>query len=400
MPGHEDRIGADARAHKAPSSDGLRATASGPSTPVQRLVDTLANGSRQVARIQRIQAMADRSAVAAGAALQRVVQRVRVNGVDITAATPLSVIVSTLGWNHLLGSLIPLDEDVKQQLIQELKNRDDCKDLRGALGEEDSDDEVPRPQVRQDENEEDIAALFDDRIRQARRRQAAEAFGWEDFPEEIDGLIKLGVHETGQASVSRLVALGPLIKQVGTGRGSGKGPGFYVTHVGERTLYNATKGIEYGESFVAVYVPGDLDSVASESDEEDSVETLAKKHPQRRHCYYVMSGGSEIVVPTWCFQHITVVARPEQLVESKERRRVAWNTYEDEVWFAGKLNELSTKYNAAAEARRRQTLRTQWNRLQKTLFNHWSLNASLNTLWLDTSSVGTMVPLPSPPSFD
>lgn len=406
MPGHEDRINGHAPAFSPSAAGELGSrprlspvvTADGPSGAMQRMIETMANGSDRVARVQHIQTMADRGTTANGVVSQRVAQRVLIDGVDITKDTPIDTIVQVLAWNSLRGTTRDLSDQQKRDLITELKGRKDCERLLDDLADDEDDDEVQHDL--QAEDDDDINALVDERLRETRRRLAAEAFGWEGFPEAVNGLIKLGVHETGVANVSRLVALGPLNKLVGTGRGSGKGAGFYITHVGKKTLFNATKGIEYGESFVAVYVPNTLKRIKSESEEENNVDVLAKLHPESRYCYYVMEGGSEIVVPTWCFDQITVVARPEQLGESKEHRRVVWNTYEDELWYADKLNELSSAYNLAQEERSRKRLAEQWNRLQKTLFFHWSSNASLNTLWLDTSQVGVMVSKPSPPSFN
>ena len=189
---------------------------------------------------------------------------------------------------------------------------------------------------------------------------------------------------------------------MGTGHGLGKGPGFYVSHVGQRTLYNAIKGISYGERFLAVYIPSNLREIRSGSEETNNTEVLDKSHGGE-FCYYVMSGGSEVVIPVRCFGLITLVSNVDELVrtddeeEPDQQKQLIQAIYEEELHFAGTMNDLSHEYNQTESPPRKKRIAKKWNWLQNVLFHRWGMNGRQYTLWLNTMRVGEPVAAPRRP---
>lgn len=261
---------------------------------------------------------------------RELIQRVMIGKVDITAETQLVDIEEVLGWTKFYGVSTNLSDDQRRALIEELKGRDDCEEIRDALAPDDSESSsdseidieelasenaasaisIGAPSISMDS---DGSVIFSGDVNAKRGKKAAEDFAWHTFPESAKGWKKIGVHETRGESVEGLLSSGPSSEKFGTGHGLHKGRGFYVSHVGERTLYSATAGMEYGESFLAVYVPSDMPGIKSEIDDTNNVATLDETNGDSV-CYYIMSGGSEIVVPERSLSRVKLVTKPEQLM--------------------------------------------------------------------------------------
>ena len=144
------------------------------------------------------------------------------------------------------------------------------------------------------------------------RKEKSEAFGWTKFPNRIKGYKKLGVHETAGRNVASLVKWGPHPLRIDSANHIGKGPGFYVTHVGNKTLFNATNlggGKGWGDSFLAIYIREEVRERRSYGDTTNHVNILDQTYGDEL-CYYVMSGGGEIVIPERCFSFVKVAATP------------------------------------------------------------------------------------------
>jgi hypothetical protein len=376
-------------------------------------VQEMADDSRQVRTMTQLQVIADAASQSKRSNQVAVVQRVLIGGVNITSKTPRKEIEKVLQWtSKMYGIPTELSTEQRQQLITELEQREDCSDILEVLREDLLEEEhEPSNKGSSDDGSGEEESLEADLLKlspfsgttsteskeEARRRKAAEDFGWLEFPETFRGLTKIGVHETASGNVESLVAKGPSPGKLGTGRGLGKGPGFYVTHVGQKTLYNAIKGISWGERFVAVYVPSDMMAIKSTSEETNNTGILDKIHGGE-FCYYIMSGGSEVVIPVRSFGLVTLVSKAYQLVshDDDEDEQVQ-AVYTEELDFARRMNTLSTQYNATDSPRRRQAIAKKWNWLQKVLFNRWSMNGRLYTLWLDTMTVGELVAAPRRP---
>jgi hypothetical protein len=414
-----------------------------PESVGQRRAQALADGSARSSRAQHFQGLADNSSrVRAMAQLQpavrgAVVQRVKIDGVDINSKTPLKTIQDALMWSGLYGVGKELTAEERQQLIGELGERKDCAEIVEALRAEDSEpssEEEDKNEAQQKDPEkgsedEDLLELVSrsgpmvllnlnspfsaESIAEAKRKKAAEAFAWTTFPESVHGLKKIGVHETRGENVEGLMADGPLAKKFGSGNGLGKGEGFYVTHVGQRTLYNAIKGVEWGDNFLAVYVPQGMPAIQSKSEGTNHVDLLDEEHIDTR-CYYIMSGGSEIVIPRRSFPWVKLVTTPGQLAPAQEKqpdvihdaslgldqKRLIRAVYNEEMDFVHRMNDLTAEYNHKSTTdRRKRHLAQRWNQLQNVLFHRWGMNGRLYTLWLDTQAIGTLVKEPGNPEF-
>lgn len=258
------------------------------------------------------------------------IQRVEINGTEINAETTYSIIVQTLGYNHMMGYFkTALTSGQIDELIKELKDRKDCSEMVEDLeamvedleaeaeleekgdGDSSASEEDESPEL---EEKDDWKTQFDPEYQKAKRREDAEKFGWEDFPAVSGDWKKIGVHETTAENAKTLVTSGPSEEKTGTGHGEGKGKGFYVTPVGLKKLITAIGAIEYGESYCAVYVSTDLKAIKSASSENDNIDFLDKQHGEEE-CYYIMSGGGEIVIPVRSFDKVKVVTEPDQLEE-------------------------------------------------------------------------------------
>jgi len=409
-------------------------------TQNQAWIQRAADESSQVRPLTQLQAIANSAGPArlpAQSSQSAPIQRVMIDKVDITSSTPLRQIEDALRWSGLYGVQAELTEKQKQDLIKELEGREDCKsivtELREDLDAEESSsgsESAGNEELNEKSGEDDgfdDPALFDPfpglssinansgaQAEEARRRAAAEKFGWKQFPEAVSGLKKLGVHETSPGNVAALVADGPSAERLGTGNGLGKGPGFYVTHVGQKTLYNAIKGVSWGEQFLAVYVPGNLQRIKSAGEETNHTEILDEKYGNP-HAYYVMSGGSEIVIPVRHFGLIRLVTNPDQLLAGHDdeeddevvseaegdggHRALIQAIYEEEVSFARRMNEISDRFNSATSEPLRRRIAKRWNFLERILFNRWMTNGQQYTLWWNAKRVGERVEEPSPPEF-
>ena len=159
----------------------------------------------------------------------------------------------------------------------------------------------------EDEEHENVNEMTPEEILE-QRRSAVEEFGWEKFPETFNDMKKIGVHETRSENVDGLVRSGPSSEKLDTGSHLGKGPGFYVTPVGKKKLSTVTKDVDYGGQFVAIYVSKELKAIRSMSPEDDNTEILDRNHGEDKPCYYIMSGGGEIVIPVRYFRYVRVVS--------------------------------------------------------------------------------------------
>lgn len=247
-----------------------------------------------------------------------IVQRVMIGGRDITQASPREDVIAALNFSNLTGIRRDLSAAQLTELLAELRQRDDQDDDTIAdiieQVEEDLDDAEGNEGS---ENEVAIGAgeiFLSPEEQEEKRRQAADNFGWQTFPDTIGGYKKLGVHETTGENIATLVQNGPSAEKMGDGNGLGKGEGFYVTHVGQKTLYNAIKGIEYGSHFAAIYIAESAIEFRSPSEEMNNT-ALLDEETEGLECYYVMSGGSEIVIPVKSFHLVKAAARPEDLTD-------------------------------------------------------------------------------------
>jgi hypothetical protein len=233
-----------------------------------------------------------------------VVQRVKVGDVDITSKSTLDAIIKALGWSRNWGIQAEIEDETLSALLEELGDRKDCEDIVDDIKARLEPESESEPVVVNEE------APLSKEERDELRRQRAEAFGWGTFPEKHAGYRKLGVHETASGNVEKLVKSGPSSDELGKGHGLGKGAAFYVTHVGEKTLYNAIKAIAYEDNFVAIYVPEDWEIYRSEGELTNNVTAMDAIHGDEDDCCYMMSGGSEILIPVRSFEWVRAVASP------------------------------------------------------------------------------------------
>jgi hypothetical protein len=240
-----------------------------------------------------------------------VVQRVMVGSVDITKTSKVDDIIATLGWTRNYGFSVKLSKETLQALKTELTGVDGCDLILESIDDALEDDTASDSDSDNDDVEKEpvIAEEFvSEEEALKRRKQAAEDFGWNTYPDVIGSYVKLGVHETKASNNESLVANGPRDDRIDTsGHGIGKGRGFYVTHVGQQTLFNAIRAIRYEENFVAVYIHSSAKRRQSRSEETNSVAELDKIYAGE-NCYYVMSGGSEIIIPPRSFGLVRIVA--------------------------------------------------------------------------------------------
>jgi hypothetical protein len=274
-------------------------------------------------RSPRVMALSALGASIQAAPHAPVVQRVKIEGVDITKDSPFETVKNALKWSKNLGLGVRLSLDQIKELLQELEGRDGFELIVETLEdkkqdfEEDEEEEekLGKEDGKKEQKEEakdEKEGFQSEEERKRERRDRAEAFRWTNYPQEIHGYRKLGVHETNSENVVSLVRRGPDEARIGSGNKTGKGPGFYVTHVGQKTLYNATEAITYGTDFVAVYVPNGLPGIRSPNEESNHVDVLDREYG-RTICYYIMSGGSEIVIPVRSFGLVRLVVQPEDV---------------------------------------------------------------------------------------
>ncbi|MGF6849161.1 hypothetical protein QFZ51_004396 [Chitinophaga sp. W3I9] len=375
-------------------------------------------------------------------------QLMLINGVDVTGSSKLDDLKLAMGWHPHFGVTKPLKENEKTELIRliRLLNSDDIyvgniiEDLEG----ESSADEEEEKEKKDGGNEEELgedegfgpedfpgAQSFSfvqvpQVSQQRQRRQTPEEFGWENFPETFRGLKKLGIHETEHANVESLVANGPAVEKIDSANHIGKGPGFYVSHVGKKKLATVVSGVVYGDSFVAIYIKSGIAARKSPNEESNHVDILDKEYGNEL-CYYIMSGGGEIVIPERCFPFVKAVSVREQLNQVRNERKkktrkekeveveeddghgeneaalnpdhqLAMIIYYEEVDFVRRLNLLSDRYNnASASESLRARIKKRFLFMQKTAFNKWAMNSRLYTVWWTIRPIGTHTPMPPHP---
>lgn len=328
--------------HKAPVQQhatlpaGARATfgldspvASSAATAQLMRTAQLMNHSPRIQALNTQAAALQRGPAAASQSLQfrsAVVQRVLIGEEDITSETPEAAVIAALGWTKFFGITKTFDRATLEELYEELKDREDLVDvlktIREDLDEEDGENEAEEVEEKQQDTDFDPFGFGQEQADQfmspeeeeEARKKAADEFGWTNYPDQIKGYKKLGVHETAGANIATLVANGPDPGKMGKGHGSGKGPGFYVTHVGQKTLYNAVKAIAYENNFVAVYIKDDVPEFKSPSPEKDDVATLDEMCGNESR-YYRVSGGSEIIIPERVFGKVRIVSRQEDIAQ-------------------------------------------------------------------------------------
>jgi len=75
--------------------------------------------------------------------------------------------------------------------------------------------------------------------------------------------------------------------------------------------------MDYGDS-VAIYVPEEFERIDVGDDDQNNVDELEKDRPDdARKYYYVMQGGSEIVIPEKFFDSVVAVSQRAQLEKFK-----------------------------------------------------------------------------------
>lgn len=371
-----------------------------------------------------------------------VAQLMLINGVNVTEASKVEDLKAAVGWKVNYGITKPLKENEKVELLRliRLLKSDDIGlgDLVEDLERESSEEEEDGGGGGYEEGfgndegfgQEDFKGAQSVSIPkvslQRKRLQTPEEFGWENFPDTYKGLKKLGIHETDFANLEGLVANGPAVEKVDSANGIGKGRGFYVTPVGKRKLATVVGDIVYGDSFVAIYIKSNIGPVRSPDEPSNNTAVLDKEHGDEL-CYYVMSGGGEIVIPERCFPFVKAVSVREQLNQIREEKKkkekkkekeaevdeehdhgqneVALNQdhqlalaiYDEEVNFVERLNKLSDDYNSAATENVKKRIKQRWTFLETTLFNRWFMNGRRYTLWLDVRPIGTHTEFPPRP---
>ena len=328
-----------------------------------------------------------------------IVQLVKIFGFECDSLVDIKW---ALDWSPNFGIQKRLARDDILPLITELKSRVDCVDILEQLNEMWEQGSNKDEAKEGDDSGSELGSALPPSLEELApqpKRQKPEDFNWKGFPDTYEGLSKIGVHETSSENLAALVATGPSEKKVGSGNGIGKGRGFYVTRVGRKELSNATKAIHYGERYVAVYAPSSFEAVKSFDEATNNTSELDKDYGHI-YCYYVMSGGSEIIIPERCFPYIKVVSLLDELHRIKRQKPSALTQaiYEEEVRFATRMNELTEDYNNATSARAKASIEKNWNTQERLLFSRWSANSKQYTLWMNAAKVGQYVRLPTTPN--
>ncbi|NEP49511.1 MAG: DUF4157 domain-containing protein [Moorea sp. SIO3C2] len=252
------------------------------------------------------------------------VQRVKIGDENITSQTDPSQIIEKLGWSENYGITINITIEQKQELLLELRkiepNRqtDQIKQLVEQL-DEDLNEESEEEEWSDWEEEGEIKGAWggvdENPVEEHNKRmdQIVSDFNWPSFPMDTKGKILIGVHQTNPKNLESLVKHGPSKDKMGTGHGLGKGQGFYVSYVGKKSLSTVVKAVDYGEGLVAVYLPKKFSPKQMLSSEGNNVTEYEGNSENEKADYYIMSGGSEIVIPERNFKHIKLVTKPEQL---------------------------------------------------------------------------------------
>jgi Domain of unknown function (DUF4157) len=364
-------------------------------------------------------------------------QLMLINGVDVTESSKVDDLKQAIGWSVNYGITKPLKENEKVELLRLIRL---LKSNDSSLGNIVEDLERESSEEEEDGKDEGFGEGFGDEdfggsqslslhqvvSQQPKRRQTPEEFGWEKFPDTYKGLKKIGVHETDFANLEGLVTNGPAVEKVDSANHIGKGRGFYVTPVGKKKLATVVGDIVYGDSFVAIYIKSNIGPVRSPDETSNHTAILDKEHGDKL-CYYVMSGGGEIVIPERCFPFVKAVSVREQLNQIREEKKkktkkkekeaaveedysheeneVAFNQdhqlalaiYDEEVSFVERLNKLSDDYNNAKSENVKKRIKQRWMFLETRLFNRWSMDGRRYTLWLDVRPIGTHTAFPPRP---
>lgn len=320
---------------------------------------------------------------------------------SITAATlaplkPVEIGI-LLGVSRFANMTNPPPKKELGSILTLLRERNDCPDIVAALEdefEESSDDDDNDDFSSEDD---DTADLAFQNFSLLPPRQSADDFPWKQFPDEHRGLVKIGVHETNESNVASLVGQGPSERKLGSGNGLGKGRGFYITPVGRRELRTATSAVSYGDRFLAVYMPRSFVAERALDESENHVNTLDEVHGHK-FCYYLMSGGGEIVIPERCFPYVKIVSSLEELdaIEMSRPDAEAQAIYDHELDAATRMNELTDKYREAQSSSAKARIAAQWRTMERNLEAQWLQNGAKNTLWLNVTSVDQYVTLPQP----
>jgi archaellum component FlaC len=211
-----------------------------------------------------------------------VVQRVKINGKEITSESTREEIEIAINWDEVGEWTESVSETLLRELANELDGRKDCDDIvshiKFSLDDEWSDeDESSNAFANEDFSDDDLGfGRFDPfATKKDPRKELADKFGWEKYPDLKGGYRKIGVHETKQENIGKLVKSGPSTEKLGTGHGLGKGKGFYVTPVGKKKLSSAVSGIAYENHFLAVYIHESVIECQSPDEQHNNVDSMA-----------------------------------------------------------------------------------------------------------------------------
>ena len=178
-----------------------------------------------------------------------IIQRVLVSGIDIISSTDLTQIKRALKFKSVFRPItVTLSKETIEELIEEIEKRSDLEgDLLSiynellTLSEEEEDGK--------EEEEEETSFRVEEE-----QYESPDDFPYAEFPKVSGKYTLIGVHETYESNIQSLLTSGPAINKIGTKHGTGKGPGFYVTPVGERKLSTViTSELRYGTRILAVY---------------------------------------------------------------------------------------------------------------------------------------------------
>ncbi|QNK64898.1 DUF4157 domain-containing protein [Pedobacter sp. PAMC26386] len=348
-----------------------------------------------------------------------VAQLMLINKINVTESSSVDDIIKAAKWKKMYGASKDLKDEESKELIRVISKLIEAKgydkvldiileDLRDNLSdEENSSDEknLPRDQddSKQPEEDEDLGPMNYSWMNQQPKKlrpETPEQFGWTGFPETHNGFKKIGVHETSAANAIGLAEHGPSVNKMDTGHHLGKGRGFYVTTVGNKQLNTVTRDMVYGEKFVAIYISNRVTQTSSFEESTNHTAILDEGYGDKL-CYYLMSGGSEIVIPERCFpfvKAVTIRQQLEQIPDESVEDRAAVKDYQYQLEFAKRMNDLSAKYKKAESVRTKQAIAKKWRFLENILFNRWSINSKEFPLWLDVKTIDDYI-RPTPPSY-
>jgi hypothetical protein len=247
-----------------------------------------------------------------------VIQRVLVNGVDLTKTSKFGQIRDALVWGKFTGICAKITAQQKSELIAELTGRDDCADILSDLSDFEDSSESVNDDTSWDDDDLGVLPTTSASAKPLKqeedapsRQQIIDKFSWDSFPSSKGNYVRIGFHETNSENVPTLVASGPSKEKFGTGRGLGKGRGFYVTPLsGAKAFKTAAGAIAYGESFVVVYVHTHLKCYGTSASTVEEADEICADDDRFKETYYAMGAGGEIVLPERCFPSVKIAATP------------------------------------------------------------------------------------------